>query len=146
MDGDKYNKEVINHLKLLSKLDNTEEILVAKRKICVYLNGQSKNEFNNFKWNRTPSSGQVDIVYKQQFIHSSAAIFMMIKYPHLRKTDSFVNIIIKSDLMKECLKIALDVLTADEDCIDFIINSDSIFNSSSNIKIIDEDDLIKNNS
>ena len=138
MDGDKYNKEIIKHIKILSNLDNTDEILVTKRKICVYINGQSKNEFNSFKWNRTPSSGKIDVVLKPQWIHSSAAIFMMIKYPHLRKDDSFIDIIIKSELMDECLKIALDVLNSDEDCIDFVTNCDLIFNSGHKTIIIDE--------
>ena len=143
MDGDKYNKEIINHIKILSKLDNTDEILNTKHKICVLINGQSKNESKSFKWNRSISSGKEDIVQKQQFIHSAASIFMMIKYPHLRNSDSFVNIIINSNLTEECLKIALDVLTVDEDCIDFITNSDIIFNPESNVKIIDENDLNK---
>jgi len=43
MDGNKYNKEIINHIKLLSNLDNTEEVLNTKRKVCVYINDQSKN-------------------------------------------------------------------------------------------------------
>jgi hypothetical protein len=68
MDGDKYNKEIINHIKLLSKLDNNDEVLNTKQKVCVYINGQSKNELNSFKWNRSPSSGEEDIVYKKQFI------------------------------------------------------------------------------
>lgn len=144
MDGNKYNKEIINHIKILSNLDNTEEILQTKRKICVLINGQSKNENNSFKWNRIPSSGKEDIVYKLQYIHSAAAIFMLIKYSHLRKSDSFVSIIINSNLMEACLKIVIDVLTADEDCIDFVTNSDLIFNSGIDIKIIDEDDLLKN--
>lgn len=138
MDGNKYNKEIINNIKLLSNLDNTDEVLITKQKICVLVNGQSKNEFNSFKWNRIPSSGEEDIVYKQQFIHSSAAIFMLIKYPHLRKPDSFISIIINSNLMEACLKIATDVLNSDEDCYDFVTNSDLIFNSGRDMKIIDE--------
>ncbi len=138
MDGDKYNREIIYYIKLLANSD--DETL----KVCILVNGQSKNEFNSFKWNRSITSGKEDIVYKQQHIHSAVAIFMMIKYPHLRKSDSFVNIIINSGLMDECLKIALDVLNADEDCHDFITNSDLIFNSENNFKIIDEDDLRKN--
>lgn len=138
MDGDKYNKEIINHIKLLSKLDNTEEVLNTKRKVCVYINGQSKNELNSYKWNRSPSLSNNDIVYKLQHVHSAAAIFMMIKYPHLRNSDSFVSIIISSDLTEECLKIATDVLTVDEDCVDFLTNSDLFFNPENTPIIVDE--------
>ena len=138
MDGDKYNKEIINHIKLLSKLDNNDQVLNTKQKVCVYINGQSKNELNSFKWNRSPSSGEQDIVYKSQYVHSAGAIFMLIKYPHLRKNDSFINIIINSNLIDECLKIATDVLMTDEDCYDFVTNSDLIFNSGRDMKIIDE--------
>jgi hypothetical protein len=138
MDDNKYNKEIINYIKKFSSLDNTEENLVLKRRICVLVNGQSKNEDKFFKWNRSQSSGREDIVYKPQFIHSGAAIFMLIKYPHMRTNDSFINIIIESDLMNECLKIALDVLTADEDCTDFVTNSDFIFGSEFELRIIDE--------
>ena len=138
MNGNKYNAEIISHIKILSNLENTDEVLNTKQKICVYINGQSKNEFNIFKWNRSPSSGNEDIVYKKQFIHSGASIFMMIKYPHLRNSDSFVNILIASNLTEECLKIATDVLMADEDCIDFVTNSDIIFNSENKTIIVDE--------
>jgi hypothetical protein len=62
----------------------------------------------------------------------------MIKYPHLRKPDSFVNIIINSNLMEECLKIATDVLMADKDCHDFVINCDFIFNGGNKVIIVDE--------
>ena len=138
MDGDKYNKEIIYHITMLSKLDNTEETLKAKKKVCILINGQSKNEHNSFKWNRSILPGEPDIVYKRQEIHSSAAIFMMIKYPHLRKDDSFIHTVIKSNLTDACLKIALDVLSSDEDCINFIENSDKIFNSGMDITIVDE--------
>jgi hypothetical protein len=138
MDGDKYNKEIINYIKLLSNLDNTEETLITKHKICILVNGQSKNENNSFKWNRSISSEKEDIVYKPQFFHSSAAIFMLIKYPHLRKNDSFINIIIESNLIEECLKIATDVLMSDKDGIDFVRNSDIIFNRENRIIIVDE--------
>ena len=138
MDGDKYNKEIINHIKILSKLDNTDEILRTKHKICVLINGQSKNELNSYKWNRSPSLGNDDIVYKQQWVHSAASIFMMIKYPHLRTENSFVHIIINSNLTEECLKIATDVLMSDEDCIDFVTNSDLFFNQENKPTIIDE--------
>src|SRR5437879_4768295 len=93
---------------------------------------------NSFKWNRSPSSGNDDIVYKQQFIHSAGSIFIMVKYPHLRKIDTFIDVIISSNLMDECLKIAIDVLSVDEDCIDFLTNSDIIFDPENKIKIIDE--------
>lgn len=63
---------------------------------------------------------------------------MLIKYPHLRKTDSFINIIINSNLTDACLKIATYVLMLDEDCYDFVTNSDLIFNSGKDMKIIDE--------
>jgi len=119
-------------------LNNTDEILQTKQKICILINGQSKNENNSFKWNRIHSSGKEDIVYKGQYVHSAAAIFMLIKYPHLRNSDSFISIIINSNLTNECLKIVSDVLIADNDCIDFITNSELIFNSRNNIKIIDE--------
>lgn len=145
MNGDKYSQEIITKIRSISLLNNSEENLILKRRICVLVNGQSKNEHNSFKWNRSISSGREDIVYKQQYIHSSAAIFMLIKYPHMRPNDSFISIIIESGLMNECLKIALDVLTADEDCYDFVTNSDFIFNSDFHIKIVDESNNSKIN-
>jgi hypothetical protein len=39
MDCNKYNKEIIDHIKNLSNLGNTEEILQTKQKICVLVNG-----------------------------------------------------------------------------------------------------------
>jgi hypothetical protein len=138
MDGDKYNKQIIDYIKILSISNNTEEFLNEKRSLCVLINGQSQNSQNKSKWNRSISTGELDIVYKPQFIHSAAAIFMLIKYPHLRKNDSFIDIVINSNLTKECLKIALDVLTVDDDCSDFITNSEKIFNSEMIVTIIDE--------
>lgn len=138
MDGDKYNKHTIDYIKTLSNLDNSEKNLNHKRRTCVLVNGQSKNMNNSFKWNRSPSSGDEDIVFKPMWVHSAAAIFIMIKYPHIRNNDSFVITIINSNLTEECLKIALDVLTEDEDCHDFIATSDIGFNSGKNLIITDE--------
>jgi len=67
---------------------------------------------------------------------------MLIKYPHLRTNDSFISIIINSNLTEECLKIATDVLMTDEDCFDFVTNSNLIFNSGRDMKIIDETNRI----
>lgn len=148
MDGDKYKVEIINAIRELSLLDNTEEALERKRKVCIFINGESGNEKNLSKWNKNPSAGRdsMIIVFKQQFVHSSAAIYINLKYPQFRRKNSFIDIIINSGLEKECLKIASDVLNADEDCIDFITNSDFIFNSDTKINIVDEknDRLISN--
>jgi hypothetical protein len=102
------------------------------------INGQSKNEHNSFKWNRSISSDTYDFVQKPQFVHSSAAIFLLIKYPHLRPNDSFIDTIIKFGITEECLKIATDVLSIDPDCNNFLTNHDKIFNPVNKMTIIDE--------
>jgi len=138
MDGDKYSKEIINHIKILSNLPNNDENLCTKRKTCILINGQSQNEHISSKWNRSLDSDNPDIVFKPQFFHSSAAIFLLIKYPHFRPSNSFITIIIKSNLMDECLKMATDVLMADLDGIDFVKNSDLLFSDPHKIRIVDE--------
>ena len=126
MEGGKYNKKIINHIKILSNSDNTEKILNVKRKVCILVNGQPKNEQNIFK---SILRNELDIESKPKCVRSAVAIFLLIKYPHFRGNNSFINIVIKSNLTEEFLKIALDVLTVDKECIDFITNCDKIFNS-----------------
>jgi len=138
MEGDRYTQEIITKIRSLSLTNNTEENLKLKRRICVLINGQSKNEHNSFKWDRSISSNKQDFVLKSQYIHSGSAIFLLIKYSHLRPNDSFVDTIIKSGITEECLKIATDVLSVDPDCNDFLINYDKIFNPDNKMTIVDE--------
>ena len=77
-------------------------------------------------------------ITKPQYIHSATSIYIIIKYPQTRPSDSFYGLIAESGA--ECeqawLKIATDVLNADSDGAKFVANSDNIFNNN-RIQIVD---------
>ena len=66
---------------------------------------------------------------KPQYMHSALSIYLLIKYPHLRPANSFVQLIIQKgqEDINAWLKIATDVLNDDPDCSAFIKTSDEHF-------------------
>lgn len=134
MDGNKYAKDVINNLTILSNSDQLE----LKRTSCVLINGCSSTANESLRWNRSYDPNILDIILKPQYFHSAASIYLLIKYPHLRKSDSFIHIIINSGLEEVCMKIACDVLNNDIDGVSFINNADYVFN---NLDVVIIDDL-----
>ena len=89
------------------------------------ITGKNLNEKDS-EWNRSVIYGEVDTVYKPPYLHSSAAIYILIKYPNTRPIGSFYNMISKAFIEKECLKIATDVMKSDVDGIAFIEHSDEL--------------------
>lgn len=135
MDGNKYTADIITGIIVLSWTGSDEQ-LDLKRDICILVNGESDNKD---KISRFGISNET--VMKPQYVHSAAAIYIMLKYPGLRKDDSFIHIVLKSNLEEPCLKIATDVLSADPDGLNFINLGDSIFNSDSDVILVDENKL-----
>lgn len=116
------------------QLSLSDDMLDKKREIChIFVSG--KNETYNIysKW----FDGKVE---KPQYMHSATSIYILIKYPHFRPNDSFVNLIIEAGT--ECenawLKIATDILIGDPDGINFVKNSDNVFANNNKITLVDE--------
>ncbi len=123
---------LINDIILLSL---TDDMIDKKRKICHILVSGKKETYNICsKW----FTGEIE---KPQYIHSAASIYVLIKYPHFRPADSFVNLIIEHS-NKECenawLKIATDILNSDPDGINFVNNSDNLLNTNNKVAIVSE--------
>ena len=101
--------------------------ILLKGTICTIINGFPETEMNVLhRWNRStdPKSGIIDEVHKPQYFHSAVAIYIFLKYPKFRPKVSFMNIITKHNLETEFLKIAMDVIGADEDGVKFMEHSD----------------------
>lgn len=126
MDGDKYNVDIITKITVLSWTRSNQE-LDLKKNICVLVNGQSANRDKELRWNRSYDPSKLDLVMKPQCFHSAASTFLLLKYPKLRKSDSFIKVVIASKLEDACLKIASDVLNDDVDGVSFLNNEERIF-------------------
>jgi len=136
MDGDKYTDEIINYIISLSQLNNYQS-LETKKDICLLINGESRNKDKITKFGLDGEN----ITMKSQCFHSAAAIYILLKYPHLKPENSFIDLVIKSNLILACLKIATDVLSSDSDCINFINKSDQFFGVHHNTIIIDNNKI-----
>jgi len=95
-----------------------------KRKVChLLVMGRRMDNFNVLsKW----GTGEFE---KPQYMHSALSIYLLIKYPHLRPANSFVQLLIDNgqEHVDAWLKIATDVLNDDPECAGFIKTSDEHF-------------------
>ena len=130
MNGDQYNEAIIQNIKLLSSVCGQ---LNLKREVCHQITGGNIKTLNvESQWGEATKN-----LSKPQYLHSATSIFVLCKYPRLRSTDSFIEIVVRSGIEKECLGIATEVMLADPDGQDFINNSDVLFKLI-DISIIDE--------
>lgn len=127
---DIYEDDLIKSISKLYLVDeDNEETIKQKGILCTLINGKPEIISTvKTEWNRSIIYGEIDIVMKPQYLHSAVAIYILIKYPEVRERhpDNFYEMISKSNIEKECLKIAIDVLKSDNDGISFINNSDNL--------------------
>jgi hypothetical protein len=105
--------------------------------LCCTITGMSHTGvYELHKWAKNAEKENYIIIEKPQYIHSAAAIYLLITYPHLTGADSFMNSI-NSQQKPLALRLALDILNNDEDGVEFIKSSKEMFESKE-VHIIDE--------
>ncbi len=128
---DVFNAQTIKNLNILA---NTRyyEMSHKKKLMCLLVNGFPENEMNTkHKWNKNPTAIESEIIEKEQWFHSAASIFMLLKYPRFQKEDSFVNIINTQELKSIFLILATHVLMNDIDGIQFMKDLETVMSSES---------------
>jgi hypothetical protein len=122
-DNKPMDERIVDACSKILSLDEASEI-EKKRKSCHYIVMGRKMENYNIlsKW----GTGEFE---KPQYMHSASSIYLLIKYPHLRPANSFINLIIREgqENVDAWFKIATDVLNDDPDGVNFIKISDEIF-------------------
>lgn len=120
---------------------NVGDNMEMKALFCCAINGFGPEEVNSLhRWNRNYDPEKtVDIVYKRQYFHSSAAIYMALVYPEMIKDqNNFANLIDTEYKRKSCLKLATEILKSDPDGVDFINNIGSTLQKYNNVVIVDD--------
>jgi len=109
----------------LAQLADSACTLRQKQEICCNVMGFTGLQMDAM--HRYQASPTNKLVMKPQTFHSAVAIFLLLKYPHIRPKKSFVNIIIAQKVEDCFLKLATDILSQDVDGLDLIAHGDAMF-------------------
>lgn len=128
---DVFNAQTIKNLNILANTRHYE--MTRKKKLmCLLVNGFPENEMNTkHRWNKNPTAFQSEIIEKEQWFHSAASIFMLLKYPRFQKEDSFINIMNTQELKSIFFTLATHVLMNDIDGIQFMKDLETVMSPES---------------
>ncbi len=129
---------LITRAKLLAPLSNNKKYLKLKKRVICQMNGFSGDAIHlNHRY--MSHIGTPKLVMKPQTFHSAVAMFILLKYPHLRKPNSFIDKIIAAEGAEAaCMKLSQDILKGDEDGRDLIQNGDTYFGPNESYILVDD--------
>jgi hypothetical protein len=110
-------------IEIVQQIQKSDNLKWKKELVC-YLNGFE--DINKLELWR--SKNQEDIL-KPQWFHSAIGIYLLLKYPQLRKKDSFMNYVTENNIEEIILKVVIDILKEDEEGLFFMENSDKFIPS-----------------
>lgn len=121
-------------LKLCPKPKAVNNVTHIKRILCGCVMGiHYSKTYEMYRWAKNPKATSdvidgVNVIEKPQYIHSAAGVFLLLTYPQLARSDSFVHGIPK-EKHKIVLKLANDILMSDVEGIEFINNAENLVSS-----------------
>ena len=102
---------------------NAKKNLDLKKKLCCEINGFYGKQIHELHPFNKSVTG-MELVMKPQTFHSALSIYILLKYPQIRSENSFINLITDRRAESVFMKLVTDVLSADDDGVDFIKSCD----------------------